>query len=146
MKIMPAGFQNGSAISAKIQNSNVIIDNKKESECMNKHVFLKGWKLDFERRTPYVVQKQGTRGLLVERCLHAETTKNQWQTHPKTDEKPMEKQCKIHIRKSDATNLKKHWKLIPKRNHNPWKGEEKRGRQIYAKLKVWTGQAPAGLE
>jgi hypothetical protein len=67
--------------------------------------------------------------------------KNQWKIHPEIDAKSMENLCKIHPRKSNAKNMKKHRKWSPKGNQNLWKCDKKRGSKIRWFLK---GIFPAG--
>ena len=56
--------------------------------------------------------------------------KNQWKIHPEIDAKSMEHLCKINPRKSNAKNMKKLRKWIPKGKHNLWKCDKKRSSKI----------------
>ena len=77
-----------------------------------------------------VVQKQGSRGLVAERCLYAEIMENRLEFHPKIDEKSMKNRCKIDARKSDANIMKKHRKSTRKGSRNPCKFDKKRGPEM----------------
>ena len=74
--------------------------------------FWKGKNLILSAEHSSVVQKQGSRGSVAERCLYAEMMKIRWQIHPEIDDKSMTNQYKIVVAGRYRRTPKGPWLLL----------------------------------